>query len=589
MLPAAMIALVGAAVSLVGHRDFIARDNSIPIADAAGHLVITLRWLDWLQGGWMPLEPFPPAVYLVAAQLMYWKEPSWDLAQTAVALHGAALVAGVGWFAARAGGATAGIVATALACTSPFLVATSRLFLLDIPATAAIVWVWALCWESRGFSRWLPTLALGPVLAWGALCKYTLFIWVVPVLCLHGVWLLVRRPTSLLPLCVAFGACGLVLDNLVARATNTVPSLVILPSIGATEQVLFVAGVCLAGLLPITVNLGERTRGLRDGAALGLTTVVALAMIAPWAFDSGYAVFVKLKHEAIDVVRSAGQTEGRGFALALIASNWPIARVFLAFALVCELAAVVVARRSPARWQSWGGQNPKEWWPGPVAEVVVSSVVGVVVTAEMLPLDARYYLPVLACSVLVTAIGIGRFRRVKIAASGVLLCLTMLQFGVARGLPAGAVHVDQIDPLGLDSVDFERGSSFRFFVPPAPASGPAVECAAGLVEVAANHIHRQCGSIMVLVPQFQEGRRRGFEPQAIVALAALRGVDLCVWTWTEGEVIPVERESADLFVIFGFPARTVEGLANDWGIETPALPPICSETEEFAARVYASR
>lgn len=586
--PAALIAFVGATVSLVGHRDFIARDNSIPIADAAGHVLITLRWLEWLQGGFMPLEPFPPAVYLLAANLMRWQEPSWDLAQAAVALHGAALIAGVGWFAARAAGPLAGITAVALAFTAPFLTATSRLFLLDIPATAAIVWVWALCWESRGFSRWLPTLLLGPALAWGALCKYTLLIWVVPVLLFHGVWLLVRRPSALFPLFVAGAACAVVLDNLIARATNEAASLILMPSLGAAEQPLLLAVVALTGTLAIAFNFGERARGLRDGAALGLTTVVALAMMALWAFDSGFAVWVKLKHEAIDVVRSAGQNEGRGFALALIASNWPLARVFLGLALVFELVAIASARLNPERWMGFGGQNPKEWWPGPVAEVGFSSVLGVIVTAEMLPLDARYYLPVVVGSLLITAIGLSRLPRLNTVVCVAVLGLSVLQFGAARGLPVGGVDVEQIDPLGLDPFDFERGAAFRFFVPPVPDERPATLCAEGLLDVVEHHIHRQCGSIIVLVPEFQEGRKLGFEPQAIVALGALRDIDLCVWTWTEGDVIPAERESADLIVIFGFPPETAEALASEWNLESPPLSPICPYTDSFVARVYAN-
>ncbi len=581
-----VIPAAAAAVTLALHLRFIALDHSLPVADASGHLLNTTRWLGWLAGGSAPREAFPPGVYLLAGELMRWQGLNWDLALTAVALHGAMLVAGLSWFATRAAGPMAGVTAAALALAAPFLTGASRMYLLDIPATAAIVWIWALCWESRGYSRWLPTLALGPVLAWGALVKYTLLLWIVPVLLLHGLRLVTRRPTALLPLCIASAACGLALDNLVRHGTHGVASRVPLPSILAIEQPLLGVGGFLLFAIAVTSVLGERTRGVREGAVLGLSAILAVALITPWFFDSGAAVWVKLKHEAIDEVRAAGVEGGQTFAIAFAGSNWPAGRTLLAVGIVLEGAGLAIALAARGRWQRWVGISPVQWFPGPVVEVAVCCIVGVIVTAQMLPVDPRYYLPAVAGVAIVIAIGTCRLPVFAYTAGAAVLALSVAQIVRGAGLPVGGLAVQRIDPVTFDPGAFARGSPVRFFLPPTPSGGTVTDAMDALLTAVARQPSTVCEGIVLHIPAFGVGRAAGFEPQSIASMGSLRGIKHCAWHWTEAPPTDADRVTASLVAIFGLPPAAADDIAAQWGDVIAPKPLLSADANGFAVRLY---
>lgn len=583
---AVVIALVTGVGALVLHQRFIALDHALPIADASGHLLNTTRWLAWLNGSTAPREAFPPGVYLLAGTLMRWKGESWDMALTAVALHGALLVAGASWFATRAAGPFAGLTAALLTLSAPYLTGASRMLLLDIPATAAIVWIWALCWESRGFSRWWPTLALGPVLAWGALCKYTLILWIIPSLLLHGLRLAGRRPTAILPLLGVTGTCAIAIENLVQHAKGTGIVHVALASIGAIEELhLGVIGALLLLIAAATV-VGERARGVRDGAVLGLAATACLAAISPWFFDSGPAVWTKIKHEAVDEIRAAGSVEGQRFVLGLVASNWPVGRFLMLGGAVLEGAGIATSLLARGRWPRVFGTPPEQWFPGPAVEVALSCVVGCIATAHVLPVDPRYYLPAIAGAALVVGIGVCRISLFAYTFGAVVAAAAAGQTVRGTGLPVGLLAVDRIDPLTFDPGAFARSSPIRFFLPPTPGASTIADPLDALLLAVANERPSRCDEVVLHVPAFGVGRAAGFEPQSIASLGTLHGIKHCAWHWTSLPPTDAERESAKFVAVFGLTPASADQFRAVWSETLATSPVLSADTNGFAVRLY---
>lgn len=570
-----------AAVALALHLRFLARDHALPVADASGHLVNCARWLGWLRGGDAPTEPFPPAVYLLAAALMDTFGARFDVARLAVGVHGALLVGGLAWLGQRAAGPAAGALAALLALSAPSLVGAGNLLLLDVPATAAIVWVWALAWASRGFSRPLPTLGVGLALAWGALAKYTMFLWVLPVLLVHGLRLVVRRPAAVLPLALTVGVLAPVGTALATRMTRGRADL---PWDAAA---LAAPGTwLLGGAMALLAGWGVARKrghdGVREGAVLGLAALLAVAIVLPWFHFAGPAVWEKVHREAVAEVKTSGARIGLQYAVVVALASWPYTWAALQVAAWGEALGQLGPRLARGRLVRWIGAAPPSW--GPLPEVALTGAFGTWMTVRSLPTDPRYFLPLVAGCALVVGVGLARAPLSRWTAGLAVAALAVVQLARAGGaaVPWPALVVS---PLTIDVGDFDRADHGGFFLPPAPRDDALAHAADDLVAVlGAQPLPDGCNGVALHVPGFHDGRAVGLEPQSLVAVGALAGIEGCAWAWGEGGPPPVARREARYVAIVGVRADAAEGLVATWG---PALAPLhAADVEGRAFRLY---
>jgi hypothetical protein len=551
-----LMPLVAALVTGGVHARFLTLDGALPVGDAAGHLLKVGRHLAWLQGGGpLPLEAFPPGLYVVAAWMVAWIGPTVDAAALGTVAFASLLGFTLSWLGLRAGGPFAGVLLPLVALATPMLSASARILLLDLPATALIVVVWTLAWESGGFRRPVPTVLMGVALGVGALVKYTLFPWVLPFLVLTGVTMFVRSPTSLLPLVFAAYPGWLAVRALVERSGAPAGTFTPARLVGPVNVAL---GVGVVGALVVIVGVfaarrrGKDSRwvvGLADGAWLAIAAICAMAVVLPWFLYAMPVVWSKVRHEAIEEVRTSGVAHATTYIRALVVRSWPGAWWLLQGAAALELAWQAWVVR--ARWasSSWGrGAEPPRNAPpdaprfGPSVGIALSCVLGTLFTLHRLPVDPRYYLPLLAGAGIVLGLGAYRFKLGRWALAPALALLLLDQ--LAAEADFGWRPAARLPLAGFDASAATRLDPWGPFAPPAPASSPLADALVALVDaVEARPDAAACGAVLLAVPHGPEARANGFETGGIAPLALLRGVPECAFVqWEIGTPAPPLRD-----------------------------------------------
>ncbi len=550
-------ALLSGLVTVGWHARALSADASLPVGDAGGHLMNVVRALHWLQGGPFVAQAFPPAVYVLGAALAALGGPSLDHVTLAVALFGGLLGATLSWIGWRASGWAAAGLLPLLALSAPFLSGMSRLILLDLPATACITLIWALVWEGQLFRRRLPTLLLGLLIGLATLVKYTFFLWVLPLLLLAGLGMALRAPASLLPLALLAPPLRQVAEALLRRAEQPSASA---PRPGELEGlcgVLGAAALVELGLLGLSVWRLRRGRSLRwrdlgDGAVLGLSALLAVAVALPWLHLALPEVWIKVHHEAIAEVRSAGREEGARYAATLLMASWPGGWWALVVAIWIELLVPVgllawalwprlrllgpLRRRWPPLETPAGRRAVPPWLRvGPALPVALSGVAGAALTMETLPVDPRYFLPILVGASVLIGLGACRLRALRwtFGFAVALGCLASLAAGEGLG-PASA---ERLSMEAFRPSDARRAGPWALFAPPAPRTLPWLPpIEALLAEVAARSPVGADRRVLLVVPAFGEGRSAGLEDRSLVALLMLHGLDeRAIETWSPPE------------------------------------------------------
>lgn len=536
------IPLLAAAFTAWWHARWLAEDGSLPVGDAGGHLANVARHLEWLRGGHLPIEAFPPGLYVTSAFIAKQLGSTVDNVTMGTVVFAALLAGLASWLGLRASGWTAGFVLPLALLSAPLLSGAARQVLLDLPATAAIAAIWVLAWESQGFRRLVPTLLLGVVLGLGALVKYTLFIWVLPALVLTGAWMVVRAPTSLLPLLLVGWPALEVAQALQLRAGSAQGGPLDLATYGRVfgELGLF-AGIAAVGLGAAAWlrrrRPGWAAAGLADGAGLALAALLALMVIFPWFYQAMPVVWEKVHREAITEVRSSGVDSATRFARAIVLRSWPHTWLLVQAAAGLEAAwLLLVAYRRVSAWRrARRGATAGEPAPGtppgadtatpsrfgPALPILACCALGTLYTARNLPVDIRYYLPLLVGVALLLPLAATRFRLGRWALGPLLGGVFLWQLAADRG--AGSA------PFRLEPTSFSAHTALAMaaqgpFAPPLPKEAPFVVALEGLVAAIVAERVNDAGAFLIVVPPFSEGRSLGLESRTLQALAQLGGV-----------------------------------------------------------------
>lgn len=537
-----VVPLLAAASTAWWHARWLSEDGGLPVGDAGGHLANVARHLAWLNGGHLPIEAFPPGLYVTSAAIVKELGPTADHATMGTVAFAALLAAIASWLGLRASGWTAGVALPLALLSAPMLSGAARQVLLDLPATAAIAAIWVLAWESRGYRRIAPTLLLGLALGLGALIKYTLFIWVLPALVLTGVWMIVRAPSSLLPLLVVVWPAREVATALRIRAEAGQGSALDLVTythvFGDLEAFAAVALVLLgAGAYARRRRPGRATAGFADGAGLALAAVLALIVIFPWFYQAMPLVWEKVEREAVTEVRSSGLDSALEFARAIVLRSWPFTWQLLQGAAGLEAGWLLfVAVRRIAMWRAARAVAPAEVSPppvppapeapspprfGPAIPILASCALGTLYTANNLPIDVRYYLPLLVGVAMLLPLAATRFRLGRWALGPPLAGVFVWQLAADRGV--GAV------PARLEPTSFSARPALAMaprgpFAPPLARKAPFAEALEALVAAIVAERVNNAGAFLIVVPPFSEARSLGLEARTLQALAQLGGV-----------------------------------------------------------------
>ncbi len=570
---AAHVALpaLAAVVTMWVHLRFLAADTVLPAGDAAGHLINVGRAVAWLRGGPLAAEAFPPGLYTVAALLTERLGPTADNAVGAVVLFAALQAAALAWLGLRASGVVASLLLPLLALAAPLLSASARDLLLDLPATACIVCVWVLAWESRCFKRAVPTMALGVALAAGALVKYTLFLWVVPLLLACGVGMLLRSPTALVPLLVTLPVlryAGLVLASRAAMPSHARvdPAFVaaVLQGLALTSG-LEVAILTVLRFAPGPRDAGWR-RGLAEGAWLGLSSLLAVALIFPWFHHAMPAVWAKVRHEAIDEVRTSGLRDGSRYALAVLTTSWPGAWRAVQVGLGIEAAALVWTAGPWFRaWRAGGLVSP--FTLGPALPIAATCVLASWWTVLNLPVDPRYFLPLVVGAAITIGLGAARFAVTRWTYGVAVAVACLLQIAAGEGI--WTAPVVRVGLAGFNPSAVAGKGELRLVGPPAPRADPVGEAVAELVTVVGTlGISFPCDAVLLAVPGSIDGRPIGLESRVIPALGSLSGIRECAWIPWEGGERPTRAAGATYVAIAALREHAVgPALAGLSGVE----------------------
>ncbi|NOY26728.1 MAG: hypothetical protein GXP62_12720 [Oligoflexia bacterium] len=498
-----------------------AADHALPVGDAPGHVMIAARWAHWwhvLPAGTAtspPNEPFPPLVYLGLAWAQIHQGATFDDLQVFMAIAAGGLVAACAWAAARGGGGPAGaLVAGLLVLRAPLVIQVDRQFLLDGPATAAVIATLGAVWWSDGFRRPLPSLATGIGIGLVVLTKYSLLIWLAAPMALWALVLVFRTPVALLPIALSAGSLwwwGLQLWALrLHRPTTITMPWPQLRFLAITTTVLLV----VATIIPS----GRRSavwRGLRRGTCVALGAHAALTLVVAWLWWGVAAAWQKIDREAINAVWAAGWPKAHAYALYAVEDTVPIAGWVLAAGLcMVVLAWVSDQRRTAARSMRC------------LVQSLGAAAVGTYLLSRTLPIDPKYYMvigPLVAIG-LSAALGAHRFgRRVLLPAAGLAL------FGLA-------VAGQEFSPLAGAEVVYnavDNGTLWRFPTrwgqAPAPVTddweGAARDTVAAITSRwTSKPRHANCEGVVLQVPSLSM-----VEDRALMAQAALHGVDDNLW------------------------------------------------------------
>ncbi|GDX81147.1 hypothetical protein LBMAG42_29580 [Deltaproteobacteria bacterium] len=562
-----------AALPLWLHRGYIQLQGELPWDDAPGHLTLLLRW-DALvfQDGPMVRDPFPPALYLLSAACMRMLGAWLPIAVWGVVLFASALSVGACLLGLRLGGRAGGVLLPLLAAAAPALATYSRVYVLDLPATAAVVWVVLCAWHCDGFRRPLATFGFGVALALAVLTKYSILAWVVPFVVAPAVLMLVRAPIAAMPLAVA--AVPLAWVALAVRER-------FLPGAGlpltARADILALEGWCLGGALALggvrlvagSALAGWR-RGLRPGVYLGLTTLVFAAIVVPWLWVAGPEIATKV---VFDLGKERQSSAFNWWAALLdLRMAWPATDVWLSVAAVAAAveALLRVARLGTRPWVERFFAVDLTRAPALlfVTLVVASALIGTHVTATTLSTNTRYYLPLHCFAAAAVVAGLCRLRPTRWMLVPLLSALCVAQIAGSaellnlRSSPLGAFRLDDATPR------VGAAGRLTFYLPRAPdASGlrPALERSFSslrhLLQIRSSswkHHGQRCGSVAWIAPGEIEARR-------ITALGELHGLAPCLWVPMAAEATLAEPAPGAV-VFLGVPPATI----------TRALPQLVS-------------
>lgn len=521
---------IAAAVTFFWHWTWLRADDSLPVGDAGGHLVNVARHLAWLGGNALPAESFPPGYYTLAALAVRQFGTELDVVVGTTAAFAALLAFALSWAGARTSVA-AGILAPAFALAAPMVSTTTRQVLLDVPVTAIIAVIWALVYASEGFRRPLPTLLTGAALAAGALVKYTLFPWVLPVLVLAGAWMVVRAPLAVLPLGLVGPPALATFEALKLRAADDPVreplTAQVLRAVNATNCAWLGSALLVALACTFAKRRWSRLQGVADGAWLAAAAILAITLVAPWFLHAMPVVWEKVQREAIDEVRTTDLATATVFVRAMVLRSWPQAWWLVQTAVVLEAVWIV---RGLSRWRA----EPRF---GPTIPIVIACAFGTWFTVHNLPVDVRYYLPLLVGTCLVLGTGLGRTRVGSWVATPLVLGLLGWQLYADR---LGDPH--RLDSAGFDGARTERLGAWGPFAPPTPSASPLARSVQTLIREIAT-LNADCDAKVVLVvPRFHEGRSVGIEDRSLAAIAQLHGVRECALQTVEvGQPVPAGR------------------------------------------------
>jgi hypothetical protein len=575
-----LIPLTAAALVVGVHVRWLAGDTSHPVGDAAGHLVNVARHVGWLQGGRLPSEAFPPGLYVVSAWFVTHWGADFEHARWGTALFAGLMAAGLSWTALRAAGPVAGALAPLAGLAAPYLSAASRDLLLDLPATALIVWIWGLCWASGGYRRRGPTVLMGLALGCSALVKYTCFIWVMPALFGAGVWMVVRAPSSLLPLALLAWPIRASLHALVGRAGDPPEADAKAWWPGIERAEIGVVGAAVALVVSTHVlrrrrpELWPRTRdGLADGGWLVIAACVALAVAVPWFLHAMPAVWTKVQQEAIDEVRTSGVRNSLVAARVMLRYSWPGGWWLLQAALGLEAAwlGLQVVRRLRGR--------PVEAL-GPTLLLVACVAPGAWFSARNLPFDIRYYLPVLAAGALVLGVAAARFpTRWFTGPALAAVCAWQVFLPGLGGRAPVALPWPEFDVRRVVALD-----PWGPMIPPRPRSQRLdVAISELLPRVAAAARSGPSPRVLLATPDFSAARGAHFEGRGLVALLCLAGLpEHAVAEWSGGA--PQGRTARFLAEVL--PLAEASSRHSALGVEL-GEPLWKGDADGFVVRLYA--
>lgn len=534
-LAAVLLPPIAAAATFSWHLSWLQVDESVPLGDAGGHLVNVIRQVAWLGGDALPVNAFPPAYYTLAAAAVDRFGPDLHVVGGTTAAFAALLAFVVSWLGARTS-AAAGVLAPLLVLASPMVAATSRQVLLDLPMTAMIVLIWALAHASEGFRRPVPTVLVGVALAAGALVKYTLFPWVLPALVIAGAQLVVRAPLAVLPLGLVVPPAVATLQALQLRTHDSVHDLLRATPLHAVNQTNITWLVAALGLV-LGCTVARRRwawlDGPRQGAWLAASAILAISLVAPWFLHAMPAVWEKVEREAIEEVRTTNLPRAIMSIETLLRCSWPQTTWLVGGAVSLEL--VWWARALWERWAARKGGSPSRPAPfGPLLPILASCAGATWFTLRMLPIDVRYYLPLLVGAGLLVGVGLGRTRL-----GGWLLA------PAAAGLLGWQLYADRFgEPARLDPFDVSydwmaRLDTWGPFAPPRPRASPLVHQSRALLDAMVEAAPRCATRVVVVMPRFEEARALGLEGEGLVALAQLRGLPECAFRVVEvGHTLP---------------------------------------------------
>lgn len=558
LLPALLLPPLAAAVTVAVHLRWLARDASLPVGDAAGHLVNVARHMRWLAGESLPAESFPPGLYVVAGWMARRLGTDVDDVLTGTVVFAGLLALVASWAGVRAAGLVAGVALPLAALATPHLSAAAREVLLDLPMTAMVVSVWVFAWASDGYRRAVPTLLTGAALGLGALVKYTLFPWVLPALVLPGLVMAARSPASLLPLALVIWPAWYAAQTIIRRAgdpSGSVLRVAVLDPLQAGQA--WAAGGALVVIAAVAVARwrgrdGRHLRGLAAGAWLALAALLSIALVAPWFLHAMPVVWEKVHREAVAEVRTSGLENSLEYARVMLLRSWPAGWWLLQGALALEAAWL--------GWVAlaWVRRGPLPGPVGPAPAIVASCALGTWFTANNLPVDPRYYLPLLAGGALVVGLGACRFRLGRWVLGPALVALLGHQVLVSEGYIAGE-KLTRHPLAGFEARRAWAADLWGPFGPPAPAPAPllvAIDQAVTVVTQASKS--RTCRTVIAALPRFAEGRSLGIEPVTLAGLGAVRGGPECAWElWEQGTPAPA-APSARLVMVAGLPPLAAE-------------------------------
>jgi 4-amino-4-deoxy-L-arabinose transferase-like glycosyltransferase len=195
----AVVLLAWAALALLGFL-WLSLDKRPLAWDQAHHFLLSLRYLDALQSPltWPDIFSvaikYPYLFHLGLAKVFWFTGVSLRYAAAVNLFWLLVLMIALWLLGRRVFGGWAGVWAAILCAAAPASVGLDRQVLLEPCLAATIAWTVLALHESRGLSRRGWVIALGALLGWGLLAKWTFPLYVAaPVLL---VWLQARRPQS---------------------------------------------------------------------------------------------------------------------------------------------------------------------------------------------------------------------------------------------------------------------------------------------------------------------------------------------------------------------------------------------------------